>query len=76
MLLELASALSAPVADKTQRFVHLSLNSTLQLINGILSDLQKLLRQIHGTAIVVFLTIPFTSSSIAFLNNLAFNLKD
>ena len=39
MLLELASALSAPVADKTQRFVHLSLNSTLQLINGILSDL-------------------------------------
>ena len=43
ILLELASSLSAPVTDKTQYFVHLSFNSTLQLINVISSDLQKLL---------------------------------
>ena len=42
MLLELTLALSAPAADQTQYFFHLSFNSTLQLIYGILSYLQKL----------------------------------
>ena len=44
-----------PAADKTHYFVHLSFNSTLQLINGISSDLQKLLKYFNGTTIVAFL---------------------
>ena len=44
MLLELAFALSPPAPDKTQYFIHLSFNSTFQLINGISKDLQKLLK--------------------------------
>ena len=54
---ELSSALSVPVEAKTQCFVHLSFNSILQLINGISSDFQKLLRYFNGTATVVFLKI-------------------
>ena len=38
ILLELA-LLSAPAADKMHSFVHLRFNSSLQLINGISSDL-------------------------------------
>ena len=37
------------------RFVHLSFNSTLQLINGISGNLKTLLRYFNGTALVVFL---------------------
>ena len=59
ILLELAFDLSAPAADKTNYFIHLSFNSTLQLINGISSDLQKLLKSFSGTAVVVFFKIPF-----------------
>ena len=40
-------------------FGSLSLNSTLQLINGIWSDLQKWLRYFNGKTIVLFLKIPF-----------------
>ena len=40
--------LSTPAAAKT---LHLSSNSILQLINGISSDLKKLLRYFNGTAI-------------------------
>ena len=59
MLLELAFALSLPAADKTQCFYHLSFNSVLQLINGILCDLQKLrLKYCDATAIVAFFRIP------------------
>ena len=54
ILLELAFSLSAPPADKTQYFVHLSFNSTLQLLHDNSSDLQKLLKYIIGTAIVSF----------------------
>ena len=43
-----------PFADKTQYFVHLRFNSTLQLSNGTSSDLQKLLKYFNGTAIVAF----------------------
>ena len=50
ILLELVFSLSAPPADKTQ----LSFNSTLQLLHDNLSDLQKLLKYIIGTAIVSF----------------------
>ena len=34
IVLELAFALSTPAADKTQYFVHLSLNYVLHLISG------------------------------------------
>ena len=46
--------LSAPAADKTQYFVRLSFNSTLQLINGISSDLQILIKYFNGTEIMAF----------------------
>ena len=39
ILLGLAFALSLPGADKRSYFVHLSFKFTLQLINGISSDL-------------------------------------
>ena len=51
--------ISLPSADKAPRFFHLSFNSTLQLIKGISSDLQKLLRYFNGAAIVVLFKIPF-----------------
>ena len=43
-LLELASVLSAPDADQKAWFVNLRFNATLELINYISSDLQKILR--------------------------------
>ena len=62
ILLELApsllSALAAPSTDKTQCFVQLSFNLTLQLINGTSSDLQKLLKYFTGRTIVAFSIIP------------------
>ena len=70
-LLELASALSASAVDETQYFVHLSFNLILQLINGISSDIQKLLRNFNRTAIVAFFRIPFAPSETLFPNNLA-----
>ena len=76
ILLELASSLSAPVADKIQWLVPLSFNSVLQLNNGISSDLQKLLRYFNSTAIVVFLKILFSPSVSVLPNNLAFYMKD
>ena len=42
ILSSLALTLSTPATAKTQFFVHLSFNSTFQLINAISSDLQKL----------------------------------
>ena len=70
MLSELVSAFLVPFEAKTQYFVHLSFNSTSQLINGISRDLQKLFRYISGTTIRVFLKIPFAPYSNAFANNL------
>ena len=63
--------LSAPAADKTPWFINLSFDYTLQLINGISSDLEDLLRYYNGTAIVVLFKIPFTPPTAVFLNNLA-----
>ena len=56
MLLESVSALllSLPSVDKTESFVHVSSNLTLQLINGISSDIQKLFRYFIDTAIAKF----------------------
>ena len=50
-----------PAADKTQCFVHISFNSTLQLINGISSDLQKSMKYCNGIAIAAFFKIPLTA---------------
>ena len=58
ILLDLASALSAVATAKRQYFVHFSFNSTLQLINCISSDFQKLLKYCNDTAFVVFFRIP------------------
>ena len=69
-----------PAADKRQYFVHLSFNSTLQLINGILSDLQKLLKYFNGTAIVAFFRISLAlfgaGWATVFANNIDLLLKD
>ena len=63
IILELASSLSAPAADKTHKFAHLSFHLILHLIDGISTDLQKFLRYFfNGMAVVVFLKIPFTPS--------------
>ena len=75
ILLELTFALSAPAADKTQYFDHLSFNFTLQLIDGISSDLQKLLKYFNGTAIVEFLKILFALSASVSSNSLVLYSK-
>ena len=73
-------ALRVPATSKTQCFVHLSFNSTFQLINGISSDIQKLLKFCNGTAIVAFLEIRLAASgadcATLFPNNFALYLKD
>ena len=53
-----------------------SFNSTLQLISGISSNLQKLFTYFNGTAIFVFLKITFSPSATVSPNNLTLNLKD
>ena len=76
LLLTLSLTLSAPASEKTQYFVHLSFNSTLKLINGISSDIQKLVKYFNGIEIVPFLKIPFAASASVVSNNLALYLKD
>ena len=55
---------------------NLSFNSTLQLINGTSSFLQKLLKYFNGTAIVTFFKSLFAPFSAVFSNNLALDSKD
>ena len=76
ILLKLASLFSLPFADKAQRLVYLSFNSTLHLINVLSSDLHKLLRYFNGTVIAVSFKIPFAHSGSVFSNNLDLYLKD
>ena len=76
ILLGLLFVLSAPAVDKIQDFVHVSSDSTLQLINGISSDLQKLLKYFNSTVIVTFFRTSLASSASLFSNNLALHLKD
>ena len=75
LLLTLSLTLSALAADKTQYFVQLNFNSTLQLINCISGDIQKLLQYFNGIAIVVFLQIPFSPSATVVSNELALYSK-
>ena len=53
--------LSVLPTDKTECFHHLSFNSTLQLINGIPSYLEKLLKYFIDTAVVAFFRIPLAA---------------
>ena len=52
------STLAAPSTNKSQCFAYVSFNSTLQLINGISNNPQKLLRYFNGTEILAFFIIP------------------
>ena len=65
---------------KALYFVHLSFNSTSHLIDGISSDLLKLLKYFDGTAIVTIFRIPLSSfgasGATMFRNNSALYLKD
>ena len=80
ILLGLAFALSLPGADKRPYFVHLSFKFTLQLINGISSDLQKLLKYFNSTAIGAYFRILLelfgAGWTTVFPNNLALYLND
>ena len=76
LALLLIISFSLRATDKAQYFVHSSFSSTLQLINGISSDLQKLLRYSNGTGIVAFFKILFALPASIFPNNLALYWKD
>ena len=79
VLSSLTLALSLPAGDKTQQLNHLRFNTTLQLINGISSGLQKLLKYFIGTAIVGLFSIPSAALSAwatVFPYNLTLYLKD
>ena len=69
ILSRLAAVLSTPAADKTQCFVHLGFNSTFQVINGISTDPQKLLKCSNDKV------IPFAPSVSEFFNNLVLNFE-
>ena len=51
-------------------------NSTFQLINGISSDFQNLLKYFNSTTIVAFFKILFALLGSVFPNNLVLYLKD
>ena len=76
ILLESVPTFSTPVEAKTEWFVRLSFNSTLQLINGISSDPQKLLGYVNGIAIVVFFRVVLFPSATVFGNSLVLYSKD
>ena len=76
ILSALITVLTAPAADKTQYFVHLTFNSKLQLINGISSEFQKLLKYFNSITTVAFLKIPFPPSVTVFPNNVALHSTD
>ena len=67
IILVLLLSLSLPDTDKTEFFVHLNFSSTLQLVNGISSYLQKLLKYFNGAA-VAFFRIPLASFGVACAN--------
>ena len=80
ILLGSAFVLSLKVSYKTEYFAHFNFDAILQLINGISSDLLKLLRYFNDTAIAAFFRIPLGSFEtgwvIAFPNNLVLYSKN
>ena len=75
LLSGLVLVFSLPSIVKTQSYGHSSFDSTLQLINAISSDLEKLLTYSNGTAIVASLKTVFSTSTDVFFNNLALYLN-
>ena len=73
ILLRPKSVLSRQSVAKTQCFGHLSVNFTSQLINGISSNHQKLLRYFKSSAIVSFSRITLETVSPI---NVVLYLKD
>ena len=75
LLLSLWISFSLPATDKAQYFVHFSrFNSSLELINDISCDIQKLFKYVNGTAIVAFFRIllaELARGATVFPNNLA-----
>ena len=69
------SALATPGTEKTQCLAHLSLGSTLHLINGILSYIQKLLRSFNDTAIAAFFIITLAWFGLGWTTALPNNSK-
>ena len=57
-LLSPLTSFSVRAPHKTQFFVHFSFNYTLQLINGILSDIQKYLNILMTQQLLHFFKIP------------------
>ena len=76
ILLGLESEFSVTFQAKTQYFVHLSFNSTLQLINDISTDLKKLPRYFNHIVIVEFIKVIFAQSANLIPNDLALYLKE
>ena len=77
-LWSLLNSLSAPAVRKTQYFVPLSFNSTLELIDSISRDLQKLLKYLNDIAIVELFRIPLAALAVwasVFTYDLALYLK-
>ena len=65
--------------SKHKCFIHLSFNSTLELINGVSSDLHILRKFFNGTAIVVLFRIPLAAIvglANVFPTSSALNFKD
>ena len=67
ILSELASADLLPAEAKTQFFIHLCSNSTLQLINGISSDLQNYLDTLITQWLLYYLRSHFIHTQFCFL---------
>ena len=78
--ISLSLRLSLSPADKTQNFAHLSFNSTLQLTNGISSNLPRFLKYFNSTAIVAFFRTPLAWFGLGwdslFPNNVSLYLTD
>ena len=68
-ILSSLSLTSASAADKAQYLVDLRFNSTLQLINGTSSNLQKLLKYFNGAAIAASFKTSLFPSATVFFNN-------
>ena len=63
----IAKVESSTTLDNIQFLYHVNESSTLQLINGISNDLQKLLKYFNGTAIFTpYFLPPFGMVSIRF----------
>ena len=77
LLLAWPLTLASPAAKQSTIFFN-TFNSTFQLVNGISSYLQKLIKyfNFNGTAIVAFLKFPFAPFAAVFFKNVSLYLTD